>query len=137
MLDELEGVASELNMMFGFGSTKDLDDIAQSLTSGFLLFHDGYFKGDGNLDGQGAQEDTHNLILDICLPSKLHDKPVDKRENIRLLREMRYSVLKLIYKLGVVKSERFVAGLNLTTRNLDVIQLTIVIKLPAVSLCNY
>ncbi|MBD2704423.1 hypothetical protein IC229_27530 [Spirosoma sp. BT702] len=135
MLNKLEAIAAQLGMAFGYGTNKDLDDVAQSLQSGFLLFHEGYFTADLNFDGQGALEYRHQLALDICTPSKVHDTPEQKKAHFDALDIEMRRVLNRLTKQGEVSGARARMGLNLTSRNFDAIQLTLTLKPNAVSIC--
>lgn len=136
MLDRIGVVATALGMAFGYGTLKDLDDLAQSHTSGFLLFHEGYFTADLSQDGQGALEYRYRLILDILAPSLLSDTPDDKRAHLSDLDTQMRKVYRQLTKVGQVSGARGQMGLNLTSRNLDAIQLTLTLLPDAVSLCS-
>lgn len=137
MLENIRALSATLAMNFGYGTLKDLDDLAQSHTSGFLLFHEGYFTADLNQDGQGALEYRYKLTLDICAPSLITDAPSDKAQHLTALDSQLRAVYKHLTKLGRVSGARATLGLNLTSRNLDAIQLTCTLLPNAVSLCRY
>ncbi|WP_338876953.1 hypothetical protein WBJ53_14950 [Spirosoma sp. SC4-14] len=139
MLDELQGVADCLGMVFGYGQPEDLLAIAQDITGfdpPYILFHEGYFNATLAQDGQGALEYTHSMVLDICTPSDFADLPDKRKQYLDGLKPQLHKVYKQLTKRGEIKSASVLMGLNVTARNLDVIKLTLTIKTPAVSLCR-
>lgn len=138
MLDQLEAVAQTLGMSFTYGDKGDLDEFARknNLYGSYLLFHEGYFLADLNEDGQGALEFRHRLTLDLLAKSKPTDKPEDKRQHLSDLKTQLLRLYKQLKTTGQLSGARAVMGLNLTTSNLDAIQLTITVLPDAESLCN-
>ncbi|GAB3643942.1 hypothetical protein [Spirosoma arcticum] len=137
MLDALQTLADTVGHTFGYGGDVDLDNIAQSHTEGYLLFHEGYFEANLNQDGQGALEYRHLLILDVCAPSLVSDSPDTKREHLLALKVEMEKVYARLTKLGQISGARAQMGLNLTSRNLDAIKLTLTLLTPAVSICKH
>lgn len=138
MLDKLEQMATDLGMVFRYGEDSDLNNDADKhhVLDGYLLFHSGYLTADLNEDAQGALEYRHRLLLLICAPSALPDKPKDKRliaEGLDLQLRRVYARLK---KLGQISGARVELGLNLTDRNIDAIRLSLTLLTDAISLCR-
>ncbi|GAB3882762.1 hypothetical protein [Spirosoma agri] len=139
MLDKLQDMAAGFNMVFGYGQLEDLINLAQNFTGDpqpYLLWHEGYFLADWNLDGQGALEYRHRLVLDVCTPSKFADDPTARRSHLLGLEIEAQRVFKALTKLGEASGTRVELGLNLTPRNLDAIKITLTLLTPAVSLCR-
>lgn len=140
MLERLEGLAQSLNIAFAFGDITDLDAFVRDrfgMTGlDYILFHEGFFLANLNQDGQGALEYRFQLTLDVLVKSKPTDKPDDKHGRLLGLEIELRRVYKALTKLGQVSNARAVFGKNLTTSNLDAIQLTLTLLPDAESLCN-
>ena len=136
MLNQLGDIATALGMTFGYGTLSHLEEIAQTLESGYLLFHENFLLADLSEDGQGALEYRHRLVLDICTPSLITDKAPNRRTRLDALDLQMRKVYVALKKYGQRSNARVEVGLSLTSRSLDAIKLTITVLPDAVSLCN-
>lgn len=139
MKEKLQGIASELGLLFGFGQTEQFNTLCNSLspaTGKGVLFHEGYFTANWQQDGQGALETRYNLSLVVAVSSSANDTPEEKQTNEAALTLYTQTLYKRLTKIGEVSNASVTMVTDQSTRGVDLFRLTLTLLPPAISICR-
>ncbi len=137
MLDQLERIAVAIGADFAYGTIAELNVLADRLSGDLLLFSEGYFTADMRIKANRTLEYSYPLSLLLFTPSRLSDKPEQKRNHIDALKPVWESIYASLAPLGTISTARVSANLllNRTDRNFDGVRITLTLTLPSTAIC--